>query len=49
MNYPSGTNIAPLGLPEFYLIRNDYVANRIRNYKSTVAYIEGNYDLSLAH
>jgi hypothetical protein len=47
--YPSGTNIAPLGLPEFYLIRNDYVADRIRNYKSTVAYIEKNYDLSLAH
>jgi hypothetical protein len=47
--YPSERRDIRPGLPEFYLIRNDYVANRIRNYKSTVADIEENYDLSLAH
>ena len=45
--HSSVKQLPSLGLKEFYLVRNDYIKNRIRNYNSLIAYFQETYDFSL--
>jgi len=43
--YPSVAYIPDLGLKEFYLVRNDYIGHRSRNYRPLIAWIGAHYRL----